>query len=388
VVLTAFGRLDTAVAAIRAGAYDFITKPFELQVLVLAIRRAIQHHSLREEVKRLRQTAAGAPRYEEMVGESEAMRGVYELLQQVSRVDSSVLVLGETGTGKELVARAIHRRSDRAKAPFVAVNCAALPEALLESELFGHVRGAFSGAVHDHEGIFARAHRGTLFLDEIGDMSLPLQAKVLRALQDGRVRPIGGVEERTVDARIIAATHHDLQAAVEAGRFRQDLLFRLNVITVELPPLRARGGDVLLVAQAEIDRLAARMGKRVTGLTPAAAERLLAYSWPGNVRELHNCIERAVALTEHERLIVEDLPPSIRDYRASSVVLAPDADDPGQLPTLEEVERRYVLRVLDVVRGNKSLAARTLGVERRTLYRMLERYGVSGDQPAAGADEP
>jgi two-component system, NtrC family, response regulator AtoC len=382
VLITAFGRLDTAVAAIRAGAYDFITKPFDLRVLELALGRAVQHHSLREEVKRLRQTAAASPRFEELVGESEAMRTLFALLDKVSKVDSAVLVLGETGTGKELVARALHARSPRAGGPFVAVNCAALPEALLESELFGHVRGAFSGAVADHQGLFQRAHGGTLFLDEVGDMSLAVQAKVLRAAQDGRVRPIGGAEERTVDARLVAATHKDLQVAVEAGTFRQDLLFRLNVITIDLPPLRARGNDVLLLAQRAIDRHAARTGKRVVGLAPAAAERLLTYSWPGNVRELENCIERAVALTAHERLLVEDLPASIRDHRSSAVVLVPEAaEDPAQLPTLEEVERRYVLKVLDAVRGNKTLAAKTLGLERRTLYRMLERYGLGKAPP-------
>jgi len=377
-VLTAFGRLETAVAAIRAGAYDFITKPTDVEVLVYAIRRAVQHRTLREEVERLRESAASIARFGTMIGDSSAMRRLYDLLEQISSVDSSVLILGETGSGKELVARALHAGSARAERPFVAVNCAAMPEALLESELFGHVRGAFSGAVRDHEGLLRRADGGTLFLDEVGDMKPPLQAKLLRVLQDGRVRPIGGVDEYSIDARIVSATHRDLEEEVENGRFRQDLLFRINVITVDLPPLRARGSDVLQIAQAEIERHAKRLGKRVTGLSPAAAKRLLAYAWPGNVRELRNCIERAVVLTAHAELIVEDLPPAIRDYRASVIALVPDADDPSQLLPLDEVERRYVSRVLEAVRGNKSLAARILGIERRTLYRMLERYGQRG----------
>ncbi|MCW8140284.1 MAG: sigma-54-dependent Fis family transcriptional regulator [Planctomycetota bacterium] len=384
-VLTAFGRLDTAIAAMRAGAYDFITKPFDVQVLALALRRAVQHHSLREEVKRLRESKFGPERFEELVGDSEPMRALYRLLEQVAAVDSSVLIQGETGTGKELVARALHRRSARAKGPFVAVNCAAVPETLLESELFGHVKGAFSGALSDSPGLLRRAHGGTLLLDEVGDMPLALQAKLLRALEERRVRPVGGGEERDFDARIVVATHMDLEAAVEEGRFRQDLFFRLNVIAVDLPPLRARGGDVLGLAQMFIEQQAARTGKHVAGLTGPAAERLLAYSWPGNVRELRNCIERAVALTAHERLIVEDLPAGIRDYRTTSPALVPEASDSSQLPTLEEVERRYVLRVLDTVGGNKKLASRVLGLDRRTLYRKLERWRLGG---GAAAGEP
>ena len=384
VVITAFGSLDTAVAAIRAGAYDFITKPFDMEVLVLALRRAVQHHSLKDEVQRLRQEVGQVPRFEELAGESPPMQRLYELLAKVAAADSSVLIRGETGTGKELVASAIHTRSARARGPFVAINCAAFPEPLLESELFGHVRGAFSGAVADHQGLFVRAHGGVLFLDEVGDMPAALQAKLLRALQERRVRPVGGTEEREVDVRIVAATHHDLETAVEEGRFRSDLFFRLNVIGVELPPLRARGNDVLLLAQSFLARQAARSGKRVQGFTPQVAERLLAYGWPGNVRELENCIERAVALTSHEQLVVEDLPAAIRDHRAETPALVPHAADPGLLPTLEDVERRYVLHVLEVVRGNKSLAAKVLGLDRRTLYRKLERYHVEGGPAQAG----
>ena len=386
VVITAFGSLDTAVAAMRAGAYDFITKPFDLQVLVLALRRAVRHHALSDEVQRLRREVMQASGFEDLTGESLPMRRLYELLAKVAGSDSSVLIRGETGTGKELVARAIHRRSARAGGPFVAVNCAAFPEALLESELFGHVRGAFSGAVADHPGLFVRADRGVLFLDEVGDMPAQLQAKLLRALQERRVRPVGGSEEREVDVRIVAATHHDLETAVEEGRFRSDLFFRLNVIGVEIPPLRARGNDVLLLAQSFLARQAARSGKKVEGLTPQVAERLTGYDWPGNVRELENCIERAVALTAHDRLVVEDLPPAIRGARSDAPpTLVPHAPDPALLPTLEAVERRYVLHVLEQVRGNKSSAAKILGLDRRTLYRKLERYQLD---PGGPEDDP
>ncbi|MBX3470158.1 MAG: sigma-54-dependent Fis family transcriptional regulator [Planctomycetes bacterium] len=376
IVITAFGSLETAVAAIRAGAYDFITKPFDVEVLEIALARAVQHRNLREEVRRLRRAVTESGRFGELLGSSPAMQGLFRLLRQVAPSEASVLIRGETGTGKELVARALHDQGPRKDGPFVAINCAAIPEALLESELFGHVKGAFTGATEARQGLLVRASGGTLFLDEIGDMPLTLQAKLLRSLQERTVRPIGGADEVAFDARLITATHRDLESAVEEGRFREDLFFRLNVIGIDVPPLRARGSDVLLLGQHFLEALAARADKRVTGFTSAAAERLTAYGWPGNVRELQNCIERAVALTEHERLIVEDLPEVIRSYRASHVLVA--ADDPSELVPMEEVERRYVLRVLEAVRGNKSLAARVLGFDRKTLYRKLERYGVAG----------
>jgi two-component system response regulator HydG len=304
------------------------------------------------------------------------MQDLFRLLGQVASSDASVLIRGETGTGKELVARALHEQGPRRQRSFVAINCASLPETLLESELFGHVKGAFTGAVESRPGLLLKADGGTVFLDEIGDMPLMLQAKLLRAVQERRVRAVGGTDERPFDVRLIAATHRDLETAIEEGRFREDLFFRLNVISFHVPPLRARGSDVLLLAQHFLEGFAARAGKTVRGLSSAAAEKLVAYAWPGNVRELRNCIERAVALTEREELIVEDLPEAIRSYRASHVLVA--SDDPSELVPMEEVERRYVLRVLEAVRGNKSLAARILGFDRKTLYRKLERYGVEG----------
>ncbi|MCO5165947.1 MAG: sigma-54 dependent transcriptional regulator [Planctomycetes bacterium] len=373
-VITGHGSLDAAVAAIRAGAYDFITKPFDLDVLEVAIARAVRQRRR----PRRPSTAADDP-VAALAGDSPAIAALRALIERVAASDASVLVRGETGTGKELVARALHSLSARRDGPFVAINCAAMPEALLESELFGHVKGAFSGAVEARQGLFQRASGGTIFLDEVGDMSLPLQAKLLRVLQERRARPVGGTEERPFDVRVVAATHRDLREAVAAGAFRADLLFRLDVIGVDVPPLRARGRDVLVLAERALAAHAARAGERVTGLSPAAAERLLAYGWPGNVRELHNCIERAVALCEGDRLEPADLPAAVQEAacpaRAADplATLAPGADA-AALPTLEEMERRYVHHVLDLTRGNKTLAARVLGLDRKSLYRKLGRW--------------
>jgi two-component system response regulator HydG len=381
IVITAFGSLETAVAAIRVGAYDFITKPPDTGALVVALERAIQHRRLRDEVKRLQRVVSDSTRFGPSLGSSSAMRAVYDLLERIADSTVSVLVTGETGTGKEVVARALHEQGPRRKAPFVAINCSAVPEALLESELFGHVRGAFTDARAPRAGLCVQAKGGTLLLDEIGDMPLALQPKLLRVLQERSVRPVGGDEEIPIDVRVIATTNRDLRTLVEEKRFREDLYFRINVVHVELPPLRARGGDVLLLARHFVDVHAARAGKRVTGLSPAAAEKVLAYAWPGNVRELQNCIERAVALTRYEQIAVDDLPEQVRAYRRSHVLIA--GDDPSELVSLAEVERRYVLRVMEAAAGNKTLAAQTLGITRKTLYRKLEEYGAGdGSDPS------
>jgi two-component system response regulator HydG len=371
VVLTAFGSLETAVGAIRAGAYDFITKPVEIEALALTLARAVQHRALREEVKQLRRALDESRRFDELIGESAAMKKLHALLTQIVDSDASVLVTGESGTGKELVARALHRLGARKAGPFVAINCGAMPESLLESELFGHARGAFTDARSDRPGLFVQASGGTLFLDEIGDMPLGMQVTLLRALQERKVRPVGGDREIPFDVRIVAATNRDLESAVAEKRFREDLFFRINVIHVEAPPLRARGNDVLLLAQSFVDHFATRTGKRVTGLAAPAAERLLAYNWPGNVRELQNCIERAVAVTRLEQLAVDDLPERIRDYHVSHVLVA--GEDPSELVPMEEVERRYIDRVMQAVSGNKSLAAKVLGFDRTTLYNKLKK---------------
>ena len=377
VVITAFGSLETAIAAIRAGAYDFIPKPFAVEALALTLGRAVRHRALREEVKRLRLVVEQRQAFGDLLGGSTAMQDVTRLLERIVESEASVLITGETGTGKEVVARALHERGRRRERPFVAVNCAAVPEPLLESELFGHARGAFTDARGARAGLFLQASGGTLFLDEITDLPLGLQPKLLRALQERAVRPVGSDVEVPFDVRLVTATNRDLESAVEEGRFREDLYYRINVIHVALPALRARGSDVLLLAQHFVEMFAAQSGKHVTGVSAPAAERLLAYGWPGNVRELQNCIERALALTQYEHLTVDDLPERIRDYRRSHVLVG--SDDPSELVPMEEVERRYVLRVMEAVAGNKTLAARILGFDRKTLYRKLEHYAGTAD---------
>jgi two-component system response regulator HydG len=293
------------------------------------------------------------------------------MIAQVSETDASVIISGESGTGKELVARALHRRSSRS-GPFVAINCAAMPAALLESELFGHVKGAFTDARTAREGLFLRANGGTLLLDEIGEMPLEMQAKLLRVLQESKVRPVGGDREIEFDTRILAATNRDIESEIEEGNFREDLYYRLNVVRIHVPPLRSRGRDVLLLAQSFVERIAKQTGKSVLGIASSAAQKLLEYDWPGNVRELENSIERAVVLTKFEDITVDDLPEKIRQHDSGTLVVA--GDNPEEMPTLAEMERRYVERVLKVVSGNKTHAARVLGLDRRTLYRKLERF--------------
>ncbi len=372
-VTTGEASLDAAVAALRAGAYDFITKPVNAALVAAALGRAVQRHRLGVEVKALRRALAGSQRFGAIIGRSNAMRKVFDLVSRVAAADVAVMITGESGTGKELVARAIHEHSARAAGPFVAVNCAAVPSTLIESELFGHVKGAFTDAGSNRPGIFAEATGGTLFLDEIGELPLAMQPKLLRALQERTVRPVGGDREIPFDVRLITATNRDLEAEIELGRFREDLLYRIDVVRVELPPLRVRGRDVLLLAQSFVERFAARSGRAVEEIDLAAAQRLLDYEWPGNVRELENCIERAVAMSRLDRITVDDLPDKVREYQPERVVLADDSD---ALPTLDELARRYIGRVMQASGGNKSRAAKTLGIDRRTLYRRLEDAGL------------
>jgi two-component system response regulator HydG len=379
VVITAFGSLESAVEAIRAGAYDFVTKPFETKTLTLALDRAVQHRTLRHEVRRLREQIDRARPVPDLIGESVALRPVRDLIERLGDSDASVLVTGESGTGKEVVARALHNTGRRRSGAFIAVNCAALPEALLESELFGHTRGAFTDAKAPRTGLFVQAHGGTLFLDEIGDMPASLQVKLLRALQERRIRPIGAETETPIDVRLVCATNRDLETAIEERRFREDLFFRINVVQVSLPPLRVRGNDILLLAQHFLGRFATQAQKSVRGINAAAAEKLMAYPWPGNVRELQNAIERAVALTRFEEISADDLPDRIRNYQASQLLV--EGQDPSELVPLEEVERRYVLRVLEALGGRRSDAAKVLGIDRKTLYRKLELWGRGGVGP-------
>ena len=368
IVVTAFGSIRTAVEAIRAGAYDFLTKPYDLDAVVVSLDRAVEHARLLAEVKRLRgalePTAFGG-----LIGTSPAIQRVHEMVKRIASLDTSVLILGESGTGKELVARAIHDTSPKAGLPFVAINCAAVPESLIESELFGHTRGAFTDAQKAREGLLARAGKGTLFLDEVGDLPLGTQAKLLRVLQERRFRPVGGDSEQPFEARVLAATHKDLETEISLGRFRSDLFFRLQVIEIVLPPLRARGSDLLLLANHLVERICVRLDRPRLAIPPAFAQALMAYDWPGNVRELNNAMERAVALTTSDQLSVGDLPDRVRTRDIRTARATPD-----ELVTAEEAERRHVLRVLEAVGGNKKAAAEVLQMDRSTLYRKLDRW--------------
>ncbi len=374
IVITAFGSLNTAIEAIRAGAYDFVTKPIEMDLLSIVINRALKHRSLQEQVTFLKKQRRNAEDFGEFIGRSPVMERLFDRISRIADQQVPVLITGESGTGKELVARALHRYSKRRKEPFVPVNCAALPGMLLESELFGHAQGAFTDARSDRQGLFLGANGGTLFMDEIAEIPLDLQPKLLRAVETGSVRPIGKNNELKSDVRIVAATNRDLEATVEEGQFREDLFFRINVVRLNVPPLRARGSDILLLAQYFLQNITLRDDKPVKGFFPSTAEKLLAYGWPGNVRELRNAMEHAVAMTRFEEIAVEDLPEKIRNYKSSQVVLG--GNTPEELLTLEDVERQYVEHVLKAVNGNKSVAARILGLGRRTLYRKLEIWGI------------
>ncbi len=370
-VMTAYGKLETAVEALRAGAWDYILKPLDVNALAHRLVRVVEGRKLRAEVERLNAAVEASRSFSAMIGASAPMKQIYDLLERVGASEAFVLVTGESGTGKELVARALHESSRRCEGPFVTVNCAAVPHALMESELFGHAKGAFTDARSDRQGLFEAASGGTLFLDEIGEMPLSVQPKLLRVLEERAVRPVGSNAEQAIDVRVIVATNRDLETAIEEGKFREDLYFRVNVVHVELPPLRARGNDVLLLANHFLTRFSAAARREITGLSSAAAERLMGYNWPGNVRELRNCLERAVALARYSEITVDDLPPRVRDFNRSHVLVA--AQDPTELLPMEEVECRYIERVMEAVGGNKTMAARVLGFDRKTLYRKLAR---------------
>ncbi len=369
VVMTGFGTLEHAIGAMRAGAYDFITKPVSMDALSLTIDRALRHRAMTDELRRLRRRV-DEHELPNVIGDSEAMQRMADIVSRVAETDANVLVTGESGTGKELVARALHERSGR-RGPFLAINCAAVPETLLESELFGHTRGAFTDARTSRSGLFVEANQGTLFLDEVGEMPLGMQAKMLRALQERKVRPLGSAQEIPFDARIVTATNRDLEGEVNAKRFREDLFYRINVVRVDVPPLRKRGNDALLLAQFFLERAAKRSGKNVNRLGRTVAEHIMGYDWPGNVRELENCMERAVALARFDEITTDDLPAKVREHRPTEVDVT--TDDPKQLPSMDVVEERYIRKVLAAVGGNKTLAAKVLGFDRRTLYRKLKQ---------------
>jgi DNA-binding NtrC family response regulator len=359
ILMTAFASLETAIEAMRRGAYDYLTKPFKLAEASLAIRRALDDRRLRQENARLRAEVARQQGLDRFIGRSRAMQAVLDQIRAVADNDTAVLLLGESGTGKELAARALHWHSARRAGPFVAVNCAAMPESLLESELFGHEKGAFTGAHRKRAGLFVEAHGGTLLLDEVGDLPVALQGKLLRALQDKTVRPVGAERSVQLDLRFVAATHRDLAEHVHAGKFREDLYYRLAVIPIRLPALRERPEDIPLLAEHFLSAAAHRLGKPVASFSADAMAWLREHRWPGNVRELENVVERAAALAQGPEIGLADL--------RIEFILTPGV--PSMRPTLDEVERQYIRRVLTEVHGDKSAAARILGVSVRTLQR-------------------
>jgi len=378
ILITAFGDVTGAMEAIGHGAYDYVSKPFNVEELRQTVARALERRRLSAEAGAAPRTAAQRAQVAEIEGKSPRMLDVYKLVARVAPTTATVLVVGESGTGKELVARAIHSRSPRASKAFVPVNCTALSESLLESELFGHARGAFTGAVAAKRGLFEMANDGTLFLDEIGDMGPKMQAQLLRVLQDGEVRPVGGTESIRVDVRLVCATNRDLEADVKTGRFREDLYFRINVVTVRMPPLRERAGDIPILVRHFLAKIARREGRSEASVSPEALDVLYRHSWPGNVRELENAVERAVAVAKGNVVLPSDLPAEV--YGGSPAEPSGIFDD---RPTLSEVEKRYIALILAECGGNKKRAAERLGIDRRTLYRALERAGV----PAGGEDD-
>ena len=368
IVMTAFSSTDTAVASLRKGAYDYVTKPFVNEDLLQTVKNAITQRQLFRENRLLRRELRRQFNFSEIVGTSEQLRRVFDIVNKVADTSSSVLIQGESGTGKELIARSIHFNSSRSEQPFLAINCGALPESLLESELFGHTKGAFTGATSAKKGHFRSASGGTLFLDEVGEMPLPLQVKLLRALQEHEVMPVGSSISESFDTRILAASNRDLAAEVEAGRFREDLFYRLNVIEITVPPLRARREDIPLLVKHFVARSASRQNASEKAIAVDAMHALTNYDWPGNVRELENAVERAYILSSEE-IDLDSLPPKVRQ------AFAERSAGVGNLPaTLEEMERRYVLETLGSVCDDKARAAEILGIDLSTLYRKLKRY--------------
>ncbi len=376
ILLTGQGSIDAAVTATREGAYDFLTKPVDLARLRLLIPKAAEKAEALREVALLRRRVRDLWGMGRLVGTSPAMQEVYRVIEMTAPTPAPVLVFGESGTGKELVARTLHDLSPRARGPFVAVNCAAIPESLLESEVFGHEKGAFTGALDRRPGCFELAHQGTLFLDEIAEMSAPMQAKFLRVLEDGAIRRLGGKAEITVDVRVVAATNRDPVERMRTGEFREDLYYRLNVVSVPLPPLRARREDVPLLVQAFLEEFNAKYDKRLRSVDNAVLERLMNHTWPGNVRELRNVLERAVIVADGELVTASHLLPLAGDGRAAAPAPAGDGVTIPLGTTLDETERQLILRTLEAQGHNKTQTARVLGISLKTLHNKLRRYGT------------
>ena len=383
VMITAFASTETALAAMKQGAYDYITKPFHVDAIRLAVEKALEKKLLSSENRRLRSALRGRDR--SIVGSSSAMQYVYDLVAQVADTKANVLVTGESGTGKEMVARAIHQGGDRAEKPFVVVNCAAIPENLLESELFGHVKGAFTGAVQAKAGLFEVADRGTLFLDEVGDMPVALQVKLLRAIQEKTFRRVGATQDQHADIRIVAATNRSLESEVATGRFREDLYYRLNVIEICLPPLRDRRDDVALLVDHFVGKHAAELDKNVTGCSEAVMSKLLAYHFPGNVRELENVIERAVALARGDTIDLDSLPPALLDPTPAGATQRITSEGVDLDGIMDDYEREWLTEALGVSGGVKKKAAQLLGISFRSFRYRYEKLGL--DAPGAGRTE-
>jgi len=374
-MMTAYGTRRTAVEAIRKGAYDFFTKPIKLEELRIVMTRALERRTLAREVARLRERFEEGSPFDRIIGRSGSMQRVFETLSKVVRSDTTVLILGESGTGKELVAEAVHANSRRHDGPFVKLNCVAIPQTLLESELFGHEKGSFTGAHQRKIGKFELANQGTILLDEIGDMSLETQAKILRVLQEREFERVGGVEPVNVDVRIVAATNRDLSRAVEAGEFREDLYFRLNVVTVTLPPLRDRAEDIPLLAEHFLHQVAEQHGKSVGGIDPSAMDAITQYEWPGNVRQLRHAIERAVIWAEGEELTREDLPAEV--VAGGLVQNRQSASTGDSLPvTIDRIERQLILDALRAAGGVQATAARRLGITERSMWHKVKKHGI------------
>ncbi|TVP93546.1 MAG: sigma-54-dependent Fis family transcriptional regulator [Pseudomonadaceae bacterium] len=382
-IITAFGSVQQAVQALKVGADDFLTKPLEMDHFLLTVRRLLDNRQLRDEVQQYRELLA-ADQFHGIIGQSPAMQQLFHQIRQIATAEGPVLVQGESGTGKELVARALHEQSSRAGKPYLTVNCGGIPSELMESEFFGHAAGAFTGARQQRAGLFQQANGGTLMLDELGEMPLTLQAKLLRALQDGHIRPVGSDHEIQVDVRVIGATNRNLTAAVAAGEFREDLFYRLETFALQIPPLRQRAGDVMLLAKVFLAQVNSRQNTRIRGFSDAACALLERYTFPGNVRELQNAVERAATFCTSEWIDVPELPQRIRDYSGTplsadltatveqNMTSNPIAALTDDLQSLEQVQRLHIQRVLQSTGGNKRKAAEILGITRRTLYRWLE----------------
>jgi DNA-binding NtrC family response regulator len=373
IVLTGHGTIQSAVEAMKLGAGDYLIKPCHPDELLLVAARLLELRNLRREVTELKRELGAVDRFGEIIGESLRMQAIYRIIEAVSQNKSNILISGEHGTGKELVARTIHRRGPLAAKPFLAINCGALSETLLESQLFGHRKGSFTGAIEDHEGVFQAADGGTLFLDEISEIPLPLQVKFLRAIQEKEVTPLGSTRPVRVDVRIIAATNRNLEDTVRDGRFRTDLFYRLNVVPIHLPPLRERRDDIALLVEHFIGDFSRIYGVEPKRVTPEAMRCIVDYSWPGNIRELQNAIERAFALSSEPEIAPQDLPPAV--LRGASPEVSAEA---GDVLPLDEMEKRAIMAALHRSRGNKNEAARILGIDRQRLYRKIEKYGLEG----------